>query len=288
MGNRRHAPLAPVVLDQVFMPKIESSLFDLSYFDTLSGLDTPIHRLDPRVKVVTTMLFIVAVMSFDKYETSGLVPFVLYPVALLAVGNLPLGYLLSKVLLAAPFVFFVGIFNPFFDRAILVHLGPVGISGGWISFASILIRFILTVSAALLLVASTGIHGVCQALDKLGFPRSFTVQLLFLYRYLFVLVDEASRMTRARALRSFGTRGTGLQVVGHMIGQLLLRTLDRAQRIHAAMLCRGFDGEIRQFRPLKIRTGDILFAVGWPAAFLFMRIYDVPQWLGKLATGLVP
>jgi len=269
------------------MAKIESSLFDLSYFDTLSGLDTPVHHLDPRVKVITTMLFIVAVVSFDKYEISSLIPFVLYPVALLAVGNLPLGYLLSKVLLAAPFAVFVGIFNPFFDRTILVHLGPVGVSGGWISFASILIRFVLTVSAALILVASTGIHGVCQALDKLGVPRSFTVQLLFLYRYLFVLVDEASRMTRARALRSFGTRGTGLQVFGSMIGQLLLRTLDRAQRIHAAMLCRGFDGEIHPFRPLKIRTGDVLFAVGWSAAFLFLHIYDVPAWLGTVATGLV-
>lgn len=268
------------------MARIESSFFDLNHLETLSYLDTPIHRLDPRVKLLTTVVFIVAVVSFDKYELSGLIPFLIYPVALIALGNLPLGYLLGKVLLAAPFAFFVGIFNPVFDPGTLAHLGPVAISGGWISFASILIRFVLTVSAALILVASTGFNGVCLALEKLGLPRSFTVQLLFLYRYIFVLVDEASRMARARALRSFGARGTGIRVFGYLIGQLLLRTLDRAQRIHIAMLCRGFDGEIRMLRPLKIRAGDLAFLAGWASAFVLLRLHDISQLLGKLATGL--
>ncbi|MEW6442473.1 MAG: cobalt ECF transporter T component CbiQ [bacterium] len=270
------------------MAKIESSFFDLSTFDALSRLGTPVHRLDPRVKVAATMAFIVAVVSFGKYELSGLVPFALYPVSLMAAGNLPFGYMLRRVLLAAPFAILVGIFNPIFDREILARLGPLEISGGWVSFASILLRFLLTVSAALVLVASTGIHGVCQALDRLGLPRSFTVQLLFLYRYLFVLVDEASRMTRARALRSFGTRGTGVRVYGYLIGQLLLRTMDRAQRIHEAMLCRGFDGEIRPSRALALRRADVLFVVGWSAAFLLMRIFDLPRYVGELVTGHLP
>jgi cobalt/nickel transport system permease protein len=105
-----------------------------------------------------------------------------------------------------------------------------------------MIRFTLTVSGALVLIASTGFNSVCMAVEKMGAPRSFAVQLLFLYRYIFVLADEASRMVRARALRTFGRGGTGMRVFTSMIGQLLLRTLDRAQRIHLAMRCRGFDG----------------------------------------------
>ena len=59
-------------------------------------------------------------------------------------------------------------------------------------------------------------------------PASLSAQLLFLYRYLFVLIDEASRMARARAMRSFDGRGMGMKVFSYLIGQLLLRTIDRA------------------------------------------------------------
>jgi cobalt/nickel transport system permease protein len=70
------------------------------------------------------------------------------------------------------------------------------------------------------------------------------------------------------------------------MGQLLLRTLDRAQRIHLAMRCRGFDGEIRVLRPMKISGHDIGFFLGWFALFVLMRLYNVPQWMGNLVTEL--
>jgi cobalt/nickel transport system permease protein len=243
--------------------------------------------LDPRAKLVTTLAYIVAVASFDKYSITGLVPFVIYPVAVIALGDLPLGYLLRKILLAAPFAFCIGVFNPFFDREIFIHLGPVAISGGWLSFASIMIRFFLTVTGALLLISTTGLTGVCLALEKLGAPRAFVVQLLFLYRYLFVLGDEATRLTRARSLRSFEGRGMGIRVIGSLVGQLLLRTLDRAHRIHLAMLCRGFDGEVRLLRPLKFTGMDLAYTLGWSALFVIMRLYDIPQRLGSIIMELL-
>jgi cobalt/nickel transport system permease protein len=269
------------------MAKIESSILDFSYLDTLSYQSTLIHRLDPRVKLLTTLFFIVCVISFNKYELSGLVAFVIYPVIMITLGNLPIAYLLKKVLLSAPFAFFIGIFNPLLDRATMMHLGPIEISGGWISFASIMIRFVLTVSAALILIAGTGFNSVCMALERMGVPRSFVTQLLFLYRYVFVLNDEAARMTRARSLRAFGGKGMGFRVFSHMIGQLLLRTLDRAQRIHLAMRCRGFDGEIRVVRALKICGLDGAFLMGWSFLLLAMRLYDIPQWIGHTVTELM-
>ena len=269
------------------MAKIESSFLDIKTLDTLSYQDTLIHRLDPRIKLLTTLIFVGCVVSFNKYDVSGLAPFVMYPVVLITLGNLPPVYLLKKILLAAPFAFFIGIFNPFLDRGVMIHLGPIGVSGGWVSFASIMIRFVLTVSAALALIACTGLNSVCMAMEKLGSPRSFAVQLLFLYRYIFVLTDEAARMVRARSLRAFGGKGMELTVYANMIGQLLLRTLDRAQRIHLAMLCRGFDGEIRVVRPLKLKGFDVGFFLGWLIFFALMRMYNVPQWMGRVAGDLM-
>jgi cobalt/nickel transport system permease protein len=71
-----------------------------------------------------------------------------------------------------------------------------------------------------------------------------------------------------------------VRVIGPLLGQLLLRTLDRAQRIHRAMLCRGFDGEIRLLRPLRIGRAEVAFTLGWAAFFIALRLYNFPRLLG--------
>ena len=116
---------------------------------------------------------------------------------------------------------------------------------GWVSYVSIMLRFMLTTAAALVLICTTGMNSVCMAIERLGAPDVFATQLLFLYRYIFVLAEEVLTMSRARSLRSFGSRGMGFRVYGQILGQLLLRTYARAQRIYNAMLCRGFDGHVR-------------------------------------------
>lgn len=265
--------------------KIGSSLFDLGRLDRISNQETAIHGLDPRVKVLVTLVFIVAVVSFGKHEVSGLMPFFIYPAVLIALADIPLGYLFRKILIVSPFALMIGLFNPFLDREIIINLGPVAISGGWVSYISIMLRFALTVGAALILIACTGFNAICHALERMGAPRVFVVQLLFVYRYLFVLTEEASRMVRARALRSFPGKGTGMRVFGYLVGHLLLRTLDRAQRIHLAMLSRGFDGEIRILRPMRFGIRDLAFLFGWSGLIVAMRLYDVTGLLGNLVTG---
>jgi len=268
------------------MAKIDKHFFDIGYMDTLASQQTPIHRLDPRAKLITSLVFITTVVSFGKYEIAALIPFFVYPVFLCSVGNVPPVYLLKKLILVSPFAVLIGVFNPVIDRDILIRLGDIGISGGWISFTSILIRFVLTVGAALTLIAVTGFYAVCAALEKLGTPRVFVVQLMFLYRYLFVLVDEASRMVRARSLRALGNGGASIKTYGSLVGHLLLRTIDRAQRIYLAMCCRGFDGKIRIMKPLKFGFLEIGFIGVWSALFIVMRFYNIPALLGGAVTEL--
>lgn len=264
------------------MAKIEASFLDIGRLDRLAGGDTPVHRLDPRAKLLTTLAFLLCVVSFGKYEVAALLPFLVFPVALVALAELPAGYLLGKLLVVAPFAVLVGAANPFFDPAPLVRVGPLTLSGGWVSYASILLRFVLTVSAALVLIATTSFHGVCVGLQRLGLPEVMAVQLLLLYRYLFVLTDEGLRLVRARALRSFGRRGSGIRVYGSLVGHLLLRTLDRARRIHGAMLARGFHGRFHSSSPLHIGMAEVRFTVGWCSLFLLFRLVNVPHLVGSL------
>jgi cobalt/nickel transport system permease protein len=189
------------------------------------------------------------------------------------------------VLLVSPFAILVGAFNPLLDRAPLGALGPLALTGGWVSFASILVRFVLTVSAALLLVATTGFDAVCAALARLRVPRALVVQLLFMYRYLFVLSDEVSRTSRAFALRSPGKPRPSPRAAGTLLGQILLRTLQRAERVHTSMVCRGFDGQVRLQRPMRWRASDAAFVTGWSAFFVLVRTFDLPRLLGVAITG---
>ena len=118
-------------------------------------------------------------------------------------------------------------------------------------------------------------------------PKVFTVQLLFLHRYLFVLAGEAVRMSAARYLRAGDRPRLGLAVYASLLGQLLLRAFDRARRIHQAMLCRGFAGDIRMSRPLRIGRREILFTLGWTAFFLVLRLVNLPLLAGEFLTELV-
>lgn len=269
------------------MRTADKALYALGTLDTLAAQGTLVHQRDPRAKICVCLVFIVTVLSFGPYTISALLPFVLYPVLLAAQGEIPYLWLARKLLLAAPFVLFVGIFNPLLDTAPYMQVAGLTISGGWVSFFSILLRCALTVSAALLLIALTGFSPLCAALVRLGVPPIFATQLLFLYRYIFVLVQEASRMERARDLRALSPAGKSWRVYGLMLGQLLLRTYDRATRIHQAMLCRGFTGS----PPSRSGSctvggtgfwtwGDSLFMTGWLVFFAVARCYNLPQALG--------
>lgn len=258
---------------------------EIGRMDELGRMDSPVHRLDARAQFITTVGFIVVVMSYSRYEVSALVPLLLYPSILLVLGRLPVGYLSRKILIAAPFALFVGILNPWLDRHIEGMAGAYPLTGGWLSFASIMLRFVLTVSAALILVACTGIHRLCAGGARMGMPRVFVVQLLFLYRYFFVIGDEGGRMVRGVEMRVSGARALGVRTYGMLVGQLLLRAMDRAQRIYRAMVARGFEGEIRVLRVARWGWRETIFVVGWLAFFVSARVWNVSVVLGKWITG---
>jgi cobalt/nickel transport system permease protein len=235
--------------------------------------------VDPRAKWFVTFAFLLVLTSFGRYEISRLTPLALYPICIAAVCCVPLGKLFRKIALALPFVLFVGLFNPLFDREIAYRTSLFAISGGWISFFSITLRALLAVSAAVLLAMTTPFERLCLGLEKMGFPRALVTQLQFLYRYLSLLQEEAVRMIRAHDLRSRGNRPKiRISSAASMIGFLLLRSLDRGTRIYRAMLVRGYDGEVRLMKPLDFAwKRDGMFALFWTMYFLTVRFINVPD-----------
>ncbi|MBI5120710.1 MAG: cobalt ECF transporter T component CbiQ [Rhodospirillales bacterium] len=265
-----------------------SSARDFGTLDRWARAQSPIHRLDPRAKLLATLAFALAVVSQDKYALGDQLPFFLFPIFLWARSGVPAGLILRRVLAVAPFAALVGLFNPLFDTRIALELGGLAISGGWISFASILLRSLLTVSALVLLVATTDIPALARAAERLGVPQVFVTQMLGLYRYLFLLADEASRVVLAYRLRAVHGRPPSWRVFAAILGQLLLRSLKRALRVHRAMWLRGFDGEMRRLSALSFRPQDGWFLLGWLIVFALIRFYHPAQWIGGAALGIWP
>lgn len=259
----------------------DAEYFNIGYLDSLSYKDTFVHRLDPRVKVIVSFAFVLCVVSFPKYEITGLLPFFIYPVFLFAAGDIPFNAISKKIIFVAPFAILIGIFNPVLDKSALFTFYGVQITAGWISFLAIIIKFMLTVSTALLLVAVTSFPGLCESLERLKLPRPFVIQLLFLYRYLFVLLEETLRMIRAKETRSFGKKGKDIKIFIKFISVLLIRTLERAERIYQAMLSRGFKGEIKMRRKYRLRMQDIVFALFSAGVFYLFRQYNIVNFLGQ-------
>lgn len=232
------------------------SYLDAGRIDRLSYQDSPVHRLDPRAKILATVVFIAGVVSHRPTAITVLIPYLLYPLFMAILGSMPLGLLLRRVLIAMPLVALVGIWNPILDRTPEGTIAGVAVSRGMLSFVSIMIRGLLCVMAALTLAGSTPFPRLIQALRSLRVPQALTVQLMVLYRYLFLLADEAQRMRRARSLRGRAS----LRSAGAMLSVLLLRTLDRGEDIWRAMKARGFDGEIRSANRLHWRPwADTVF-----------------------------
>lgn len=264
------------------MGKLLSAWLDLRTIDELSRRQTLIHQVHPAAKALVTAAFILTVTSFGKYEIAGLFPLFFYPVMLISLAELPSKALLKRLLLVSPFALFIGLFNPIFDQTPQWAFGSLLLTGGWLSFISILLKFTLTTLAALLLIATTTLPDLGAALRRLGVPRPLVVQLLFLYRYLSVLLTEAGRMAQACELRAAPGSGLPYRTWGSLLGQLLLRTIDRAERIYAAMRCRGFDGEIKLLQRQSFQKKDAGYLLLWLVFFLSCRLINLPHALGKL------
>ncbi|MBK8597482.1 MAG: cobalt ECF transporter T component CbiQ [Holophagales bacterium] len=251
-----------------------ASLAALRDLDALSARDLPLARLDPRAPLLVTLFFSVLVASFPRGEVVALVPFLFWPVALASLSAVPPRALFRALLVPLPFVLLAAL------PALFVEPGAAGRAIA----ASVLLRFLLTATSALLVAAVWGLPALAWAMQKLGAPRS-SLAALVLWRYLFVLGEESVRMDRARTMRSFGRRGRELALAGPFLGTLLLRSQDRAERIDRALRARGFTGSFPALRPYRFGAGAAAFLLLWSALLGAFRFVNVPEALGRLLAG---
>ena len=238
------------------------------FLDPYRPRTSPVHAADARLKFVLAVAFIL---------TTSLTPVAAWPVYVLLfalvlsveiLSGLGVGFVLKRASLALPFVLAAlpVIFTVEGKTLFSFPLGSWTLTAsaeGLARFVSVALKSWLSVQAAILLASSTPFPKLLQAMRAVGIPRLLVAMFGLMWRYLFVLVDEALRLMRARAARSGQSgeaghrpalsvaKGSGgsvawrARVTGGMAGNLFLRAFERSDRIYMAMLARGYDGEVR-------------------------------------------
>jgi len=238
-----------------------------AYIDKFAYQDSAIHRLDSRVKFLVVLVFTAVVISLPRTSPSILACYAVGPFAILVWAGIPLRFAFKQILLVSPFVLVLAVSCPLYDRTpVAVSFGPFlwQITTGWMRCFTILAKFVVTMLALIALVSTTRFNNLLAGLQRLGVPRLLIVQLGFLYRYIFVLIDRAHHILRARAgrrLRNLGFK-TELRTAASMLGSLFIRSIDTAEHISIAMQARGFDGSWRTLWALHTHRSDWLFVFG--------------------------
>lgn len=251
-------------------------------FDRYHEKESYIHHLDPRVKVVVTIVFIIsnAILPDGAWMAFAFVWLLL--LAANQISKLGIAYTFKRSLVALPFALIaVTVLFSIPGKTLaafqLFTMNFTITDAGLLRFISILVRSWLSVQIALLLVAVTRFPDLIHALEHLRVPAILTTIIAFLYRYLFVLTDEVFRLLRARESRSAGTAGKKsgggvlwrARVAGNMAGQLFLRSYERSDRIYNAMLSRGYTGHLYTLNPHEMKSRDY-FVTAFAIAIIFI------------------
>lgn len=264
------------------MDEITRAHVELREMDALAQGNSPVHRLHPLSKLLVTVFYIATVVSFPKYDFSALAVMVLYPVVLFQAAGITLGLCFYRLRIVLPLVYAVGLVNPFLDHTPLLRLGGLTVTGGWISMFTLMLKGVFSLMASFLLIATTPMDSLCAGLRKLHVPGILVTLLLLTYRYIGVLLEQVSVMTDAYKLRAPGQKGLHISAWGSFLGQLLLRSMDRAEELYGSMVLRGFRGEYHYAQLNGLRKTDLLYALVCPALFAAARWMNLPALLGSL------
>ena len=232
--------------------------------------DSFVHGLDPRVKIIVAIIFSVVVAVSSNF--SALLPALVVAVILILLAKLPMGKVFYRLLFVNGLILFLWFLLPFTFRGdTLFTVGPlVGTKEGVLYASQITVKSNTILLAMIALLATIPIFTLGHAMRQLYVPDKVVYLFLFTYRYIHVIFQEYQRLINAMRIRGFipKTNIHTYKSYAYLVGILLVRSYDRAERIHKAMLCRGFTGRYYTLSRFSVKTGDLVYLTVMLAAIL--------------------
>jgi cobalt/nickel transport system permease protein len=207
--------------------------------------NSAVHRLAPQCKLVAVLLFVLVVVSTPKEQVWAFVLYALLLATVAVLAHVPFPVIARRMVVEAPFVVFA-VLIPFLAageqvEVLGLHVSQQGLWDAW----NILAKATLGVVASILLAATTEPRALLLGVERLHLPALMVQIMTFMLRYVDVVGDEMNRMRVARESRGFHGRDVRqLEVVAQAAGALFIRSYERGERVHLAMLSRGYAGSM--------------------------------------------
>jgi cobalt/nickel transport system permease protein len=235
---------------------------------------SPIHRLDPRAKIVGLAGITLVAVSTPLPAWPAFAACALALTVIAAAARVGPATVWPRVRVIVPLVFFVAAFVPFVRGGPTVQAGPFALSeAGLATFALVTVKATIGALGAVLLAATTSFPDILHGLERLRAPRLLTVIAAFMYRYVFVIADEARRMRSALAARAYRPRHLGqAAALGRMVTGLFLRSYERGERVYVAMIARGYAGTMPRLAVLAFRRADTAFLAALALTLVPLRV----------------
>lgn len=237
-----------------------------SYIDKYSDIGSYIHRIEPRIKIISIVTFILFIIFTKPTSFATFALYGLFIATLILLSKIPVSFILKKSLVVIPFVAMIAVFIPFFKQGKLAgaySFGTLRLTityDGLMIFWNVLAKSYLSILCMILLMTSIKFSDLLKAFEKLKFPMLFIMIISFMYRYIFVIVNELMKMKQAKEARSVGgLRWFHIKALANMIGVLFIRAYERAENVYLAMCSRGFDGHINTINNFQAKINDFCF-----------------------------
>ena len=253
------------------MNRIDRAMMDLHAIDCEAAAEGWRQSIHPVSKVLVTLGYLVVLLSYNKYALPSVLVMGAYLIVLFLLGNVSWRLMGRRIWPLLLMVGLLGLANPFFDHRPMFCMNGFVVTGGMVSMLTLMLKGVFSMSAAYLLIVTTTMDDICHALRCLHVPAVLVTVLMLAYRYLMVLLKETGRLRAAYSMRSPGQRGISFRVWGSMVGQLLLRSIDRAEMIYGSMQLRGFQGEFKPRNKKPARMSDYLYALIWMLLLIVIR-----------------
>ncbi|PGH49925.1 cobalt ECF transporter T component CbiQ [Streptomyces sp. Ru87] len=230
---------------------------------------SPVHGVPPHCKIAAVFGFVLVVVSTPREAFWAFGAYALLLAGVAAAARIPPGFLLKRLLVEVPFVAFA-LLMPFVaegprTEVLGVQLSVSGLWGAW----NILAKGTLGVAASVLLASTTELRALLLGLQRLRMPPLLVQIASFMIRYGDVIADEMRRMRIARASRGFEARGIRhWGVLGKTAGALFIRSYERGERVHLAMVSRGYTGTMPDLHTVPATRAQWAHAAALPAAAL--------------------
>jgi cobalt/nickel transport system permease protein len=208
---------------------------------------SPVHRAPAHLKVLALLGFMLVVVATPRQAYAVFALWAAVLLGVVALSRVPVRYLLPRMVVEVPFVVFA-VLMPFIAHGPQIEVLGVSVSEpGLVAGVALLIKGTIGVLASLTLAATTEPQDLIRGLQRLRTP-DLVVQIMgFMIRYLDVVTAELGRMMTALRSRGCDPRSPRhWPVLARSLGALFIRSYERGERVHLAMLSRGYDGRLPQ------------------------------------------